>query len=84
MAGRGAFAERQAAKRQPSQGRYDLDLLPGQSLRLSREDAKAATRGVSGGTLGSPAAYSHARFHQALLGLGSPPLGLMARALDTR
>jgi uncharacterized protein (DUF885 family) len=28
------------------------------------------------------AAYSHARFHQALLRLGSPPLGLMARALE--
>lgn len=28
------------------------------------------------------AAYSHARFHQALLRLGSPPLGLMAAALE--
>jgi uncharacterized protein (DUF885 family) len=30
------------------------------------------------------AGYLHARFHEALLGLGSPPLGLMARALDAR
>jgi uncharacterized protein (DUF885 family) len=28
------------------------------------------------------AGYSHARFHEALLRLGSPPLGLMARALE--
>jgi uncharacterized protein (DUF885 family) len=28
------------------------------------------------------AGYSHARFHDALLRLGSPPLGLMADALD--
>ncbi len=28
--------------------------------------------------------YSHARFHEALLRLGSPPLGLMAQALDAR
>jgi uncharacterized protein (DUF885 family) len=28
------------------------------------------------------AGYSHARFHQALLRLGSPPLGLMAWALQ--
>ena len=28
------------------------------------------------------AAYSHARFHQALLRLGSPPLGLLAAALE--
>ena|GEM_PF-3439234 len=32
----------------------------------------------------SPAGYTHARFHEALLRLGSPPLGLMARALDAR
>jgi hypothetical protein len=27
-------------------------------------------------------AYSHARFHAALLALGAPPLGLMGRALE--
>jgi hypothetical protein len=67
--GPAARAEAARATFDPTYGRYTWGKL--EILRL-REEARARW----GST------YSHARFHDALLGLGSPPLGLMAAALD--
>jgi hypothetical protein len=70
-----AFLERAAAKSEalratfnPTYGYYTWGKL--EVLQL-REQARAAW-----GT-----AYSHRRFHESLLALGSPPLGLLAHAL---
>jgi hypothetical protein len=67
--GSAARAEAARATFDPTYGRYTWGKL--EILRL-REEAR---RRWGGG-------YSHARFHEALLRLGSPPLGLMARALE--
>jgi Bacterial protein of unknown function (DUF885) len=67
--GSAARAEAARATFDPTYGRYTWGKL--EILRL-REEARR--RWGSG--------YSHARFHAALLALGSPPLGLMAGALE--
>ena len=67
--GSAARAEAARATFDPTYGRYTWGKL--EILRL-REEAR---RGWGAG-------YSHARFHDALLRLGSPPLGLMAGILD--
>jgi hypothetical protein len=67
--GPAARAEAARATFDPTYGRYTWGKL--EILRL-REAAKARWG----------AGYGHARFHDALLRLGSPPLGLMADALD--
>jgi hypothetical protein len=67
--GPAARAEAARATFDPTYGRYTWGKL--EILRL-RDQARA----------GWGAGYSHARFHDALLGLGAPPLGLMAAALD--
>jgi hypothetical protein len=67
--GPAARAEATRATFDPTYGRYTWGKL--EILRL-REQARARWG----------AGYSHARFHTALLALGAPPLGLMARALD--
>jgi hypothetical protein len=67
--GPAARAEAARATFDPTYGRYTWGKL--EILRL-REQARARWG----------AGYSHGRFHDALLGLGSPPLGLMAAALD--
>ena len=67
--GPAARAEAARATFDPTYGRYTWGKL--EILRL-RDRAKASWG----------AGYSPARFHDALLGLGSPPLGLMADALD--
>jgi hypothetical protein len=67
----GPAARNEAARAtfDPTYGRYTWGKL--EILRL-REEARARWG----------AGYSHARFHDALLSLGSPPLGLMADILD--
>jgi Bacterial protein of unknown function (DUF885) len=67
--GPAARAEASRATFDPTYGRYTWGKL--EILRL-RDQAR--TRWGAG--------YSHARFHDALLRLGSPPLGLMPAALD--
>jgi Bacterial protein of unknown function (DUF885) len=67
--GPAARAEAARATFDPTYGRYTWGKL--EILRL-RDQARARW---------GPA-YSHQRFHAALLRLGSPPLGLMAAALD--
>ena len=67
--GPAAVAEATRATYDPTYGRYTWGKL--EILRL-RERARAQWRG----------AYSHQRFHTALLELGSPPLGLIGHALD--
>jgi hypothetical protein len=67
--GSAARAEAARATFDPTYGRYTWGKL--EILRL-REEARRRWR----------SGYSHARFHAALLALGSPPLGLMAGALE--
>jgi hypothetical protein len=67
--GSAARAEAARATFDPTYGRYTWGKLEILSLR---EEARRRWG----------AGYSHARFHGALLQLGSPPLGLMGRALD--
>jgi hypothetical protein len=67
--GPAARSEAARATFDPTYGRYTWGKL--EILRL-RGQARA----------GWGAGYSHARFHDSLLRLGSPPLGLMAHALD--
>jgi hypothetical protein len=67
--GPAARSEAARATFDPTYGRYTWGKLEIMALR-----DRARERWGAG--------YSHARFHQALLGLGSPPLGLMAAALD--
>ena len=67
--GPAARAEAARATFDPTYGRYTWGKLEIMALR----DQARARWG---------AGYSHARFHDALLQLGSPPLGLMAAALD--
>ncbi|MGH2816799.1 MAG: DUF885 family protein [Actinomycetota bacterium] len=67
--GPAARTEAARATFDPTYGRYTWGKL--EILRL-REEARARWG----------AGYSHARFHDALLRLGSPPLGLMAGILD--
>jgi Bacterial protein of unknown function (DUF885) len=67
--GPAARSEAARATFDPTYGRYTWGKL--EILRL-RDEARSRWG----------AGYSHARFHQALLDLGSPPLGLMAAALD--
>jgi Bacterial protein of unknown function (DUF885) len=67
--GPAARAEASRATFDPTYGRYTWGKL--EILRL-RDQARARWG----------AGYSHARFHDALLRLGSPPLGLMPAALD--
>lgn len=67
--GPAARAEASRATFDPTYGRYTWGKL--EILRL-RDQARARWG----------AGYSHARFHDALLRLGSPPLGLMTAALD--
>ena len=67
--GPAARTEAARATFDPTYGRYTWGKL--EILRL-RDQARS----------GWGAGYSHARFHDALLRLGSPPLGLMAAALD--
>jgi len=66
--GPAARSEAARATFDPTYGRYTWGKL--EIMRL-RDQARARWG----------AAYSHARFHDALLRLGSPPLGLMADAL---
>jgi hypothetical protein len=68
--GPAARSEAARATFDPTYGRYTWGKL--EILRL-RDQAQARWG----------AGYSHARFHDALLRLGSPPLGLMAHALDS-
>jgi hypothetical protein len=67
--GPAAKAEAARASFDPTYGRYTWGKM--EILRL-RDQARARWG----------AGYRHARFHEALLRLGSPPLGLMAAALD--
>jgi hypothetical protein len=67
--GPAARTEAARATFDPTYGRYTWGKL--EILRL-RDQARARWG----------ATYSHGRFHDALLRLGSPPLGLMASALD--
>ncbi len=67
--GPAARTEAARATFDPTYGRYTWGKL--EILRL-REEARSRWG----------AGYRHARFHDALLRLGSPPLGLMAAALD--
>jgi hypothetical protein len=67
--GPAARSEAARATFDPTYGRYTWGKL--EILRL-RDQARARWG----------AGYSHARFHDALLRLGSPPLGLMAAALE--
>ncbi len=67
--GSAARAEATRATFDPTYGRYTWGKL---EILALRERARA--------TWG--AAYSHQRFHAALLALGSPPLGLIGHALD--
>jgi Bacterial protein of unknown function (DUF885) len=67
--GPAARTEAARATFDPTYGRYTWGKL--EILRL-RDQARARWG----------AGYSHARFHDALLRLGSPPLGLMADALE--
>jgi hypothetical protein len=67
--GPAARTEAARATFDPTYGRYTWGKL--EILRL-RDQARSRWG----------AGYSHARFHDALLRLGSPPLGLMASALD--
>ena len=67
--GPAARTEAARATFDPTYGRYTWGKL--EILRL-RDQARARWG----------AGYSHARFHDALLRLGSPPLGLMAAALE--
>jgi hypothetical protein len=67
--GPAARSEAARATFDPTYGRYTWGKL--EILRL-REEARRRWG----------AGYSHARFHAALLALGSPPLGLMDRALE--
>ena len=67
--GPAARTEASRATFDPTYGRYTWGKL--EILRL-RDQARARWG----------AGYSHARFHDALLRLGSPPLGLMTAALD--
>ncbi len=68
LTGPAARAEAERALFDPTYGRYTLGKL--EILRL-RERARREWG----------AGYSHQRFHQALLALGSPPLGLIDAAL---
>jgi hypothetical protein len=67
--GPAARSEAARATFDPTYGRYTWGKLEIMALR----DQARARWGPG---------YSHARFHDALLRLGSPPLGLMAAALD--
>jgi hypothetical protein len=70
LQGPAARSEAARATFDPTYGRYTWGKLEILALRADAQ-ARWGTR------------YSHARFHEALLGLGSPPLGLMDAALDT-
>jgi uncharacterized protein (DUF885 family) len=67
--GSAARAEATRATFDPTYGRYTWGKLEILALR----DRARAAWGVG---------YSHRRFHAALLGLGSPPLGLIGHALN--
>jgi uncharacterized protein (DUF885 family) len=69
MGGRGARSEAERATLDPTYGRYTWGKLEIRSLR----DEAIARWGRR---------YGHRRFHEALLALGAPPLGLMGDALD--
>lgn len=71
LPGRAARSEAERAAFDPTYGRYTWGKL---EIRALRDQAEAAW-GLR---------YSHLRFHNALLGLGSPPLGLMGDALGER
>jgi hypothetical protein len=69
LRGPAARSEARRASFDPTYGRYTWGKLEILSLR----DEAMARWGNR---------YSHRRFHEALLGLGAPPLGLMGDALD--
>jgi len=69
LAGPAALAEARRATFDPTYGRYTLGKLKIMELR-----EQARKRWGAG--------YSPRRFHSALLGLGSPPLGLLQTAVD--
>jgi hypothetical protein len=70
LEGPAARSEAARATFDPTYGRYTWGKLEIMALR-DEAQARWGTR------------YSHARFHEALLALGSPPLGLMGAVLDT-
>ncbi|MHB8451392.1 MAG: DUF885 family protein [Mycobacteriales bacterium] len=69
LAGRAAQSEAARATFDPTYGRYTWGKL---AILEVRDEARR--KWGSG--------YSHRRFHQALLDLGSPPLGLLSTALE--
>jgi hypothetical protein len=69
LAGRAALAEAQRAGYDPTYGRYTWGKLLIMELR---ERARAEWK----------SGFSLPRFHRAVLGLGSPPLGLLPAAVD--
>jgi uncharacterized protein (DUF885 family) len=71
LTGPAARSEAQRAMFDPTYGRYTWGKLEIQALR-----DRARSRWGGG--------YSHRRFHEALLALGAPPLGLVDAALDLR
>ena len=68
LEGPAARSEAARATFDPTYGRYTWGKLEILALRAEAQ-ARWGTK------------YSHARFHEALLGLGSPPLGLMGAVL---
>lgn len=70
LSGPAARSEAERGAFDPTYGRYTWGKLEIMSLR----DEARALWGKR---------YNHRRFHEALLGLGAPPLGLMGAALDT-
>ncbi len=70
LAGPAALAEAERALFDPTYGRYTHGKLEIMRLRERAREEWGAE-------------YSNARFHRALLGLGSPPLGLIGAALAT-
>jgi uncharacterized protein (DUF885 family) len=67
--GSAARSEAARATFDPTYGRYTWGKL---AILVARDRAKAAWGG----------AYTHRRFHTALLALGAPPLGLLDTAIE--
>jgi uncharacterized protein DUF885 len=68
LRGTAAFGEARRGTYDPTYGRYTLGKL---EIRRVRQRAQEAWR----------AGYSHRRFHDTLLALGMPPIGLLERAV---
>jgi uncharacterized protein (DUF885 family) len=68
LRGSAARAEAERATFDPTYGRYTFGKL---QIRRVRDEARRIWR----------SGYTHRRFHETLLGLGSPPLGLLDDAV---